>query len=57
MCQNVYLLVFNDLISGLKNWGVLHLDAFSHFQDFLQQLCAIPDINGQVSVDQLTTNS
>lgn len=45
VCPKVYLLVSNDLISGLENWCVLHLDAFGHFHDFLQQLSAIADIN------------
>lgn len=39
----VHLLVFNDLIPGLENWCVLHLDALGHLHDSLQQLCAVAD--------------
>lgn len=42
---HMYLLAFHDLISGLENWRILHLDAFGHFHHFVQQLRAVPDRN------------
>lgn len=39
-----YLLLLDNLIPGLEDGGVLHLDALRHVLHLLQELCAIPAI-------------
>lgn len=43
-CVKAYLLLLDNLVSGLEDGGVLHLDAFRHVPHLLQELCAIPAI-------------
>lgn len=42
MCSEMYLLLLNDLISGLEDRSVLYYDALSHFLHFVQKLGAVP---------------
>ncbi len=54
LCSQIYLLLLNNLISCLKDWCVHHLDAFSHFLHFLQELCTVPVVNEKFSVSVIT---
>lgn len=47
----MYLLLLDNLISGLEDRRVLHHDALSHFLHFLQELRAIPAIRRKEGYD------